>query len=181
MRRRLGVGESAVGEAQRIVDSTKNPRREGVENLRCAAGILTEPVDEIAVARLVVEFETLLRMVVSTGKIAEMKAGDAGNAVRDQGLRTIGPRRGFAQEKLGHFAHRRGFAAIKVPEPKTVIGGETLRGVFHLVRQFAGARKGGARFRRLMSLGPDQRIAEARLEAKSPLAHSGGVLHRSAS
>ena len=80
------------------------------------------------------------------GKVAEMKAGGAGNAVRDQGLGTIWPRGGFVQEKLGHFAHRRGFAAIKVPEPNTVIGGEPFRGVFFPACQFAGARKGRAGF-----------------------------------
>ena len=83
--------------------------------------------------------------------------------MRDQDLGAIGPGRGFAQEKLGHFAHRRGFAAIKVPDPKTVIGGEPFRGVFFPACQFAGARKGYPRFQRLMSLGVDQRVAEARL------------------
>src|SRR6516162_671276 len=114
-------------------------------------------------ACLIVECDTLLKMVMGAGKVAEMKAGDAGNAVRDQGLRTIGPGRGFAQEKFGHFAHRRGFAAIKVPEPKTVMGGEPFRGVFFPVCQFAGARKGGTGFWRRISLGPEQRIAEAGL------------------
>jgi hypothetical protein len=100
---------------------------------------------------------------MGAGKIAEIKAGGAGNAVRDQGLGTIRLARGFAQEQLGDFAHRYGFAARKVPDPETEIGGKPFRGVFHPARQFAGARKGGARFRRLISLGPDQRIAEARL------------------
>ena len=86
----------------------------------------------------------------------------ARRSMRDEGLGAIGPGRGFAQEELGHFAHRRGFAAIKVPEPKTVISGEPFRGVFLPACQFAGARKGGTGFRRV-SLGPHQRIAEARL------------------
>ena len=80
---------------------------------------------------------------MGAGKIAEIKAGGAGNAVRDQGLGTIRLARGFAQEQLGDFAHRCRFAAGEMPGPKTVIGGETLRGVFHPARQFAGARKGG--------------------------------------
>src|SRR5215831_18392942 len=62
------------------------------------------------------------------------------------------------RKKLGHFPHRCGFAAHLVPDPKTIIGGEPLRGVFHLVRQFAGARKGRGGLRRVMSLAPDQRI-----------------------
>jgi hypothetical protein len=96
---------------------------------RSGAAIHTEPVREIGMARRVVEFDSLLKIVVGAGKVAEMKAGDAGNAVRDQGLGAIGPRHRFAQEKLGHFPHRRGFAAIKVPDPKTEIGGEPIRGV----------------------------------------------------
>src|SRR6516165_7551928 len=88
----------------------------------------------------------------------------ARRSMRDEGLGAIGPGRRFAQEKLRRFAHRRGFAAIKVPEPKTVIGGEPFRGVFCPARQFASARKGGTGFRRLMSPGPNQCIAEADLE-----------------
>jgi len=84
-------------------------------------------------------------------------------AISDQGLGTIRSRRGFAQEELGHFAHRCWFTAVQMPDPKTEIGGEPFRGVFYLVRQSAGARKGGTGFRRPMSLGPEQRIAEARL------------------
>jgi len=38
----LGVGEDPIGASERIVDLTKNPQREGVENLRCGARILTE-------------------------------------------------------------------------------------------------------------------------------------------
>jgi hypothetical protein len=102
-------------------------------------------------------------MVMNAGKIAEIKTGLAGNAVRDHSLGAIRPGRGFAQEKLGHFARRYGFSAGQMPDPKTVTGGEPLGRVFHLVRQFAGARKGRNGFRRLMSLGSDQRIAEADL------------------
>ena len=142
MRCRLGVGEGAVGKPQSLVDSTEHPQCEGVDNLRCGAGILAEPVGEIAMARLVVELDGLLKMVMGAGKVAEIKAGEAGNAVRDQGLGTIRPGRGFAQEKLRHFAHRCGFAAVQMPGPKTVIGGEPFRGVFLPARQFAGARKG---------------------------------------
>jgi len=175
---RLGVGEGAVGKPQSLVDSPEPPQCEGVTNFRDGVGIRAEPVDEIAVACLIVEFDGLLTMVMGAGKVAEIPAGGAGSAVRDQGFGAIGPGRGFAQEKLRHFAHRRGFAARIVPDPKTEIGGEPFRGVFHPVCQFAGARKGGPRFRRLMSLGPDQRIAEADLELDAPLAQRGGALHR---
>jgi len=117
-------------------------------------------------------------MVMGAGKVAEIPAGVAGSAVSDQGLGAIWPGRGFAQKKLRHFAHLCGFAARLMPDPKAEISGEPFGGVFHLARQFAGSRKGGTRFRRLMSLGPDQRIAEACLEVKSLLAQRGGVLHR---
>src|SRR6516164_11106357 len=90
-----GVGEGAVDKAQRIVDLTKNPQRKGVENLRCGTGIRAEPVREIGMARLVVELDGLLKMVMGAAKVAEIKAGDAGNAVRDQGLGAIRPGRGF--------------------------------------------------------------------------------------
>src|SRR5262249_37786180 len=89
---------------------------------------------------LVVELDGLLKMLMGTGKIAELKASAAGNAVRDQPLGTIRLGRGFAQEKLGHFAHRCRFAAAQMPAPKTVVGGEPFRGVFLPARQFAGAR-----------------------------------------
>ena len=111
----------------------------------------------------VVELVSPLIMIMGAGKIAEIKAGLAGNAVRDHSLGAIRPGRGFAQEKLGHVLHRRGFAARKVPDPQTEIGGKPLGCVFRPARQFAGPRKGRSRFRRVMSLGPDQRIAEARL------------------
>jgi hypothetical protein len=124
---------------------------------------VAEPVGEIAMPCLVVEFDTLLKMLTGVDKVAEIKAGGAENTVRDQGLGAIRPGRGVAQEKLGHFAHRPGFAAVEMARPKTVIGGEPFRGVFHPVRQFAGPRKGGGGLRCVMSLGPDQRIAEAGL------------------
>src|SRR6516164_4109477 len=110
-------------------------------------------------ARLVVELDGLLKMVMGAGKVAEVKAGGAGNAVSDQGLGAIGPGRGFAQEELGYFTRRCGFAAREVPDPETVIGGEPFRGVFLPARQFAGARKGSTGFRRLIPLGPDQGVA----------------------
>src|SRR5215470_19564501 len=106
-------------------------------------------------ARLVVELDGLLKMVMGAVKITEIKAGDAGNAVGDHSLGAVGLRGGFAQEKLGHFAHRCGFAARLMPGPETVVGGKPFRGVFLPARQFAGPRKGGTRFRRLLSLGPD--------------------------
>src|SRR5215472_15364590 len=84
-------------------------------------------------ARLVVELDGLLKMVMGAGKFAELKASAAANAVRDQGLGTIRPGRGFAQKKLRDFAHRCRFAATQMPAPKTVIGGEPFRGVFHPV------------------------------------------------
>jgi hypothetical protein len=122
---RLGGGECAVGKAQSLVDSPEHPQCEGVQNLRRGAGILAEPVGEIGMARLVVELDGLLKMTMSAGKVAELKAIAAGNTVRDQGLGTIRPGRDFAQEKLRHFAHRCRFAAAQMPAPKTVIGGET--------------------------------------------------------
>src|SRR5215469_17188737 len=96
----------------------------------------------------IVELDSLLKMLMGVGKVAEIKAGDAGNSVCDRGLGAIRPGLGFAQKKPGHFARRCGFTAGQMPDPETVIGGETLRGAFRLVRQFAGARKGGAGFRR---------------------------------
>jgi len=130
VRCRLGVGEGAVGKPQSLVDSTDHPQCEGVEILRCGAGLVAESVGEIAMARLVVKPDGLLKVVMGAGKVAEIKASDTENAVSDQGLGAIRPGRGFAQEKLCHFAHRRGFAARLMPRKKTVIGGEPLRGVF---------------------------------------------------
>ena len=147
MRCRFGIGERTIGKAQSLVDPTEDPQCEGVPNLSCGAGIRAEPVGEIAMTRLVVELETLLIMVMGAGKVAETKAGVAEVAVRDHSLGTIRPGRRFAQEQLGHFAHRLGFATIQMTHPKTVIGGEPYRAVFLPARQFAGARKGRARFR----------------------------------
>ena len=163
MRRRLGIGQGTVGKVQSLVDSPEHPQHDGIKSFYCGAGILAEPVGEIAMLRLVVELNTLLKMLMGAGKVAEIPTGVAGTAVCDHCLGAIRPRRGLAQKKLGHFAHRCGFAPRLVPDPETVIGGKPLRGVLQAVRQFAGTRKGRARFRRLISLGPDQRIAEARL------------------
>src|SRR6516162_7516113 len=110
----LSVGEGAFGTAQSLVDSPEYPQREGVVNLRCGARIRAEPVGEIATARPVVERDGLLIMLMGDGKVAEIKAGGAGNAVRDQGLGAIRPGCGFAQQKLGYFAHRCGFAAVQM-------------------------------------------------------------------
>src|SRR6516162_3011237 len=129
MRCRLGVGEGAVGKTQSLVNPTEHPQCEGVANLSPGNRMLAEPVGEIAMARLVVELDGLLKMLMGAGKIAEINAGVAGNAVRDQGLRAIPPGRGFAQEKLGHFTRRCGFTAVQMAHPKTVIGAEPLRGV----------------------------------------------------
>ena len=163
MPRRLGIGEGTFGKRQGLVDPTENPQREGAPNFRGGVRILTEPVGEIAMPRRVVERDSLPKMVMGAGKVTEIPAGLTGNAVCNHRLGAIRPGRRFAQEKLGHFTHRCGFAAARMPRPKAVIGREPLRGVFLPARQFAGTRKGGTRFRRRMSLGPDQRIAEAGL------------------
>jgi hypothetical protein len=164
MRCRVGVDESAVGKARRIVDSTEHPQCEGVAKLRYDAGILAKPIGEIAMPHRVKELHRLLKMLMGSGKIAKIEAGGAESAVSHQDFGAIRPSCGLAQEQLRQLAHRLGFAAREMPHPKTKIGGEPFRGIFHLVRQFAGARKGGAGFRRLISLGPDQRVAEARLQ-----------------
>jgi hypothetical protein len=62
---------------------TENPQRDGVPNLCRGQRILAEPAGEIAMACRDVELDSLLKMLMSAGKIAEMKAGDAGNAVCD--------------------------------------------------------------------------------------------------
>jgi len=178
MRCRLGVGERMVGQSQSLVDSPEHPQRNRIKCFRSGAGILSEAVGEIAVACLIVEFDSLPKMVMSAGKVAEINAGGAGNAVRDQGLGAIRPGRGFVQEKLGHFARRCRFAANMMPDPNTVIGGKSLRRVFHLARQFAGAREGRARVRRVISLGPDQRIAEAGLQVQPVDARRGSRRRR---
>ena len=53
----FGAIESAFGKRQRIIDLTKNPQCKSVANLRCDAVILAELVGEVAMARLVVEFD----------------------------------------------------------------------------------------------------------------------------
>jgi hypothetical protein len=163
MRCRLGVGEGAVGKPQSLIDSTEHPQCEGVTNLRPGAGIPAEPFGEISMARLVVEIQSFLKMLMCVSKIAEIKAGEAGNAMCDRSLEAIRPSGRFAQETLRHFAHRCRFAAGQMPRPKTEIGGKPFRGGFHPVRQFAGAGEGGTSFRRRISLGREQRIAEAGL------------------
>jgi hypothetical protein len=57
-------------------------------------------------ARRVVELDGLLKMVMRAGKVAEIKASGAEVTVRDHSLGTIRRGRGFAQEKLSHFAER---------------------------------------------------------------------------
>src|SRR5215831_6219455 len=118
MRCRLGVGEGAVGEQQSLVDSTEHPQCEGVENLSRGARILAEPVGEIAVACRVVELQSGLKMLLGVGKVAEIPASNARNAMSDQDLGAIRPCRCFTQEELGHFGCRCGFAARQMPHPK---------------------------------------------------------------
>src|ERR1700747_334513 len=112
---RPGVGDGAFGKPSSLVDSPKPPQRDGIIGFRCDAVIVAESVGGIGTARLVVELDGLLKMVMGAGKVAEVKAGGAANAVRDQGLGAIGPGGGFAQEKLRHFAQRLGFAAVHMP------------------------------------------------------------------
>src|SRR5215471_3961347 len=118
MRRRLGIGQGTVGKVQSLVDSPEHPQRQGISNFRCCAGILTEPVGEIGMARLVVELDGLLKMLMGAGKIAEINAGVAGNAVRDQGLGTIRPSRRFAEEKLRYSRIGAGSQRDKCPEKR---------------------------------------------------------------
>jgi hypothetical protein len=139
MRCRLGVGEGAVGKVQSLIDSPEHPQRDGIICFRCGAGIYTEPVHEIGMARRVVEFEGLPKLLMGGAKVVKIKAGGAEHAVGDQGFGAIGAGCGLAQEQLDDFAHRRGFAAIKVPREETVISRETLRNVFFPARQFACA------------------------------------------
>ena len=80
---RLGVGEGAVGKTQSLVNPTEHPQREGVVNLRCGAGIPAEPVGEIAVTCLIIELNGSLKTVMGGGKVTEIPAGNAENAVRD--------------------------------------------------------------------------------------------------
>jgi hypothetical protein len=115
MRCRLGVNEGAVGKSQSLIDLTEHPQCEGVGNLTPGPRILAEPVGEIAMARPVVELQSLLKMVAGAGKVAEIPAGEAEIAVRDQGLGTIWPGQRFVQGKLRQFAQRCGFAAVQMP------------------------------------------------------------------
>src|SRR5215470_2791084 len=89
MRRRLGVGEGAVSKRQSLVDPTEHSQHDGVHNLRRGAGILAEPIGEIAMLRRVIELDGLLKMLMGAGKIAEIPAADGGTAMCDQGLGTI--------------------------------------------------------------------------------------------
>ena len=127
MSRRSRIGEGTVGKPQSLVNSTEDPQRDGVIDFCCGAGILAETVGKIAVPRWVVKFDSLLKMIMSAGEVAEINARIAASAVRDQGLGEIGPGRGLAQEQLGRFSHRRGFAARIVRRPKTEISGEPFR------------------------------------------------------
>src|SRR5215469_13617786 len=97
---RLGVREGTFGTRQSLVDSTEHPQHEGVPDLSGGAGISAEPVGESAMAFRVVEIQGGLKMLMGADKVAQIKAGDTGSAVRDQGLGTIRQSRGFAQEKL---------------------------------------------------------------------------------
>jgi len=112
---RLGVGEGAVGKTQRIVDSPEHPQCQGVENLPCGARILAKPAGEIAMARLVIELDGLLKMVMGAGKIAELKAGAAGNVVHDQGLGAI--RLGCASRRKSSAISRIGAGSPRVKCP----------------------------------------------------------------
>jgi len=47
-------------------------------------------------ARLIVELESFLKIVVGAGKVTEIKAGEAGGAMSDQGLGAIWPGHSFA-------------------------------------------------------------------------------------
>jgi|SRR6516164_7162207 hypothetical protein len=112
VRRSLGVSEGAFGKRQGLVGSSEHPERDRIKDLRYGAGIVAEPIAEIGMPRLVVEFDGLLKMLMGGGKVAEIKAADAGNAVRNHSLGTIRPGHGFAQEELRDFAHWCGFAAV---------------------------------------------------------------------
>ena len=97
------------------------------------------------------------------GVVAEIEAGAAEYAVRDHGLGAIRPGDSLAEKQLGNLARRRRFAAHKMPIPKTPIDRETFRRIFHLARQFAGAREGRAGSRRPEPFGPEQRLPVATL------------------
>ena len=59
------------------------------------------------------------------------------------------------------------------PSPKDRNRREPFCGVFRPARQFAGARKDRACFRRVISLGPDQRVAEGLFAQESVHVGSG--------
>jgi len=44
MRRRLGVGERAIGKAQSLVNSPEHPQREGIISFRRGARTETKPI-----------------------------------------------------------------------------------------------------------------------------------------
>ena len=68
MRRGPGVGERTVGKPQQIADFPERPERDGVISLCGHAGIMTEPVAEIAMPRPVVKRDRLLKMIVGGGE-----------------------------------------------------------------------------------------------------------------
>ena len=85
----FGVRERMVGQSQSLVDSAEHPKRDSINNFHYGALILTQPVDRIAMANLIVEFDALPKIVMGGRVVAEIKAGGAGNAgntVRDQGF-----------------------------------------------------------------------------------------------
>ena len=84
---RFSVGERTVGYAQGFVGSAKNPLRDGVPHLCRGQRILAEPVGEIAMQRPVVDRDRFSKVLVGGDKVAEVPAGDAGNAVCNLSLR----------------------------------------------------------------------------------------------
>ena len=76
---RPGVGDGAFGKPPSLVDSPKPAQRDGIIGFRRDAVIVAESVGEIGMARLVVELDSLLKIVMSAGKVAEVKASGAGN------------------------------------------------------------------------------------------------------
>src|SRR5262249_60427313 len=67
---RPGVGDGAFGKPPSLVDSPKPPQREGIIGFRCDPVIVAESIGEIGMARLVVELDGLLKMLMSAGKVA---------------------------------------------------------------------------------------------------------------
>src|SRR5262249_37471802 len=78
------------------------------------------------------------------GKIAEVKTGLAGKAVRDHNLGTIRPGRSFTQEELDHFARRCGFSAGQMPDPKTAIRARECRRCCRLLSSYFSYRSAAA-------------------------------------